>query len=161
MLLKEDGKGTSRMQDVELLLALPNKLKILLSLLWSVSFSLWTAVKRLYFWIWFIKQTLRVLSGPPTPFQALMINTKTTEFIGANGWDHFYFQNFCSKNKNDPSPSPPPSSSPALLHIHTSIRTTCCLLLLPGWPDHYPHWGLPSYPATTPQGGGVLILKKL
>ena len=33
MLLKEDGKGTSRMQDVELLLALPNKLKILLSLL--------------------------------------------------------------------------------------------------------------------------------
>ena len=33
--------------------------------------SLWTAVKRLYFWIWFIKQTLRVLSGPPTPYQAL------------------------------------------------------------------------------------------
>ena len=33
MLLKEDGKGTSRMQDVELLLGLPNKLKILLSLL--------------------------------------------------------------------------------------------------------------------------------
>ena len=33
MLLKEDGKETSRMQDVELLLALPNKLKILQSLL--------------------------------------------------------------------------------------------------------------------------------
>ena len=30
MLLKENGKGTSKMQDVELLLALRNKLKILL-----------------------------------------------------------------------------------------------------------------------------------
>ena len=33
MLLKEDGRETSRMQDVELLLSLPNKLKILQSLL--------------------------------------------------------------------------------------------------------------------------------
>ena len=31
--------------------------------------SLWTAVKRLYFWIWFIL-TLRVLLGQPTPHQA-------------------------------------------------------------------------------------------
>ena len=33
MLLKEDGRETSRMQDVERLLALPNKFKILQSLL--------------------------------------------------------------------------------------------------------------------------------
>ena len=32
MLLKENGKGTSKMQDVELLLALPNELKILRSI---------------------------------------------------------------------------------------------------------------------------------
>ena len=43
--------------------------------------SLWTAVKRLYFWIWFIKQTLRVLSGQPTPCQALVMITKTTEYM--------------------------------------------------------------------------------
>ena len=33
MLLKEDGKETSRMQDVEVLLSLANKFKILQSLL--------------------------------------------------------------------------------------------------------------------------------
>ena len=29
---------------------------------------------------------LQVLSGQPTPHQALMITTKTTEYIGANKW---------------------------------------------------------------------------
>ena len=89
--------------------------------------SLWTAVKRLYFWIWFIEQTLRELSGQPTPCQALVMITKTTEFIGANDWNHFYFQNFSSKNLSDSSSSPPTSSSPALLCFNTSIGQTGCL----------------------------------
>ena len=47
--------------------------------------GLWKiAVNRLYFWIWFIL-TMRVLSGQPTPFQALRMTIKTTEYLCANG----------------------------------------------------------------------------
>ena len=59
--------------------------------------SLWTAVRGCNSEFGLFQLTLRVLSGPPTPYQALMLTTKTTEYKGANGWDHFHFQNFCSK----------------------------------------------------------------
>ena len=36
--------------------------------------------------------------GQPTPCQALMMKTKATEYISADGRDHFHFQNICSKN---------------------------------------------------------------
>ena len=55
--------------------------------------SLWTAVRGWNSEFGLFQHTLRVLSGPPTPYQALMLTTKTTEYIGANGWDHFHFQN--------------------------------------------------------------------
>ena len=49
--------------------------------------TLWTAVKGC------ISEL-----GKPTPCQALMMKTKATEYISADGRDHFHFQNIFSKN---------------------------------------------------------------
>ena len=68
---------------------------------------------------------LRVLSGQPTPCQALVMITKTTEFISANDWNHFHFQNFSSKNLSDSSSSPPTSSSPAPNFLKIDFGPSC------------------------------------
>ena len=79
---------------------------------------LWTAIRGLVFWIWFI-WTLRVLSAPPSPHQALNRKTKTTENYDAERgkWKDFHFHKQKQKFQTLLS------SSPLLLHALKSLHT--------------------------------------